>query len=329
MPGDDEAASYADMSLVLLLGLLWGMTFALNKLALATIPPLTLVAARLCLASVMLWLVVWLGGRRVPLRWNVVPTLIVQGSLACLIPYTLIAFGQQSVDSALAAILNSTTPLFVCLIGLAWLPRGQLAAGKWLGVALGLGGAVLIAGVGALGGIGRSTVGQAAILIAAVSSAIGVFYGRRLGEVAPEVAAAGTLTFAALLLVPLALSLEAPLSVTPSWLSAAALVANAVAATGLGFVVYFRLLRTVGSVRTASVSYLKPAVGVLLGWTLMAEPVTWKTVLGLFAIVIGVAIINKSSRPPARSLLPQNAGPDATDGVRLAADAPLAARPAP
>src|SRR5262249_35648800 len=109
-----------EIGLLGLLGLLWGMPYGLNKIALATIPPVTLVATRVGLAAALLWIVVLLMGCKIPGRRDFFGRLFVQGCVGCAIPYTLIAIGQQSVDSALAAILNSTTPIFVFLISLAW-----------------------------------------------------------------------------------------------------------------------------------------------------------------------------------------------------------------
>jgi drug/metabolite transporter (DMT)-like permease len=286
----DETAGPFEFFLLLLLGVLWGIPYALTKIALTTIPPITMVAARVSLAAVSLWIVVWLVGGQKPKSWHYMPQLFVQGGFACLIPYTLIALGQQSVDSSLAAILNSTAPLFVCLIGWIWSPHEKLGRGKWFGAALGLCGVVLIMGVGSLS---RVTAGQSLVLAATCSSAIGVIYGRRLHEITPEFAAAGTLTSAAIILVPFSFCMETPLRILPSWISIGALAANAIIATALGFIVYFRLLRTIGSVSTASVGYLKPAIGVLIGSALMTEPVTWKTGIGLAAILTGVAFINK------------------------------------
>ena len=120
---------------------------------------------------------------------------------------------------------------------------------------------------------------------------------------APEIAAAGTLTAAAVVLVPLCFIVEAPLNSAPSAASLAALLVNAVVATALGFVVYFRLIRTIGSMGTASVGYLKPAVGVLIGCVLMGESLTWTTGAGLIAILIGVAAINQTRLPKTLSCL--------------------------
>jgi drug/metabolite transporter (DMT)-like permease len=289
-----KTAGPLEIGLLLLLGLLWGMPYALTKIALATIPPVTLVAARVLLAAGVLWVIVLFMGCKMPTRRDFVARLFIQGCVACVIPYTLIAFGQQSVDSALAGILNSTTPLFVCLISFVWTRHEPLTVARLFGVTLGLGGVVMIAGATALVGLGREIAGQLAIILATLSSAASAIHGRRFAAVAPEIAAAGTLTSAAVVLVPLSFFMETPLNFAPSAASLAALLANAVVATALGFVVYFHLIRTIGSMGTASVGYLKPAVGVLIGCALMGESLTWTAAGGLIAILIGVAAINQN-----------------------------------
>jgi drug/metabolite transporter (DMT)-like permease len=156
----------------------------------------------------------------------------------------------------------------------------------------------MIAGASALLGLGRETAGQAAILLATFASAVSVIYGRRFADVAPEVVAAGMLTCAAVMLVPLCLLLEAPWHTAPSAASLTALAANAVVATAFGFVIYFRLIRTIGSMGTASIGYLKPGVGVLIGCALMGEPLTRTMAIGLLAILFGVAAINGKASVP-------------------------------
>ena len=286
-----------EFGLLLLLGALWGIPYALTKIALETIPPITLTAARVSLAAMVLWIVAFLLARKVPKRWDFARHVFFQGGL-CVISYTLIAFGQQTVDSALAAILNSSTPLFVCLISLLWTHHEPITIGRLSGALIGLGGVVMIAGASALHGLGQETVGQAAIVVATLSSAVGVIYGRRFADVAPEVVAAGMLTCAAAVLIPLSLVVEAPWHTAPSVASLAALGVNAVVATAFGFAIYFHLIRTIGSMATASTSYLKPGIGVLIGCTLMGEPLTWTLGLGLLAILFGVAAINEKASIP-------------------------------
>jgi drug/metabolite transporter (DMT)-like permease len=298
MQAQNHRVPASEFVLVLLLGLLWGSPYALTKIALGSIPPVTLVAARVLLAAGVLWLVVVMRRQRVPMDRRFAAHVFLQGILCCVIPYTLITYGQQTVESSLAAILNSTIPLIVFLISVLWTHYEPITARRLFGVFIGFGGVVLLIGVNAFSPIDQHLVGQAAIMLATISSAISVIYGRRFESVPPEVVAAGMLTAAAAVLVPIALVLESPWRISPSMPSLAALALNAVVATGFGFTLYFRLIRTIGSMSTASTSYLKPAVGVLIGSAFLGEPVTWFTIGGLVAILIGVAAINSS--PPAQ-----------------------------
>lgn len=290
----DKKSGPFEFTLLLLLGFLWGIPYALTKISLTTIPPLTLVAARVAIAAIALWLIVFSQGAKVPTQRWLVGRLFVQACIGCIIPYTLIAVGQQSVHSALAAILNSTGPLFVCLINLMWVQREPETFGRLIGIGIGLGGVIFIAGASALLDLGRTTLGQLAIISATFSSAVAVVHGRRFAAIAPEVAAAGTLTWGAVMLVPICFLFESPLSSKPAAGAIIALLVNAIAATAIGFVVYFRLIQTVGSTSTASVGYLKPAVGVLIGCAFLGEALTWTAVTGLAAILLGVAIINQA-----------------------------------
>ena len=291
-----------EFALLILLGVLWGAPYALTKISLQTIPPLTLVAARVAIAAIALWIVTIALKAKVPTQRYLIARLFIQGCIGCAIPYTLITFGQESVNSALAAILNSTGPLFVCLITLMGKRRESQTFGRLIGIGVGLAGVVLISGASALLGLGRTTDGQLAIILATFSSAVAVIHGRRFAPIAPEVAAAGTLTWAAVVMTPLCFLFESPLSSKPVTSAFVALVLNAIAATAIGFVIYFRLIRTVGSMSTASVGYLKPAVGMLIGCTFMGEPLTWTAIVGLAAILLGVGIIHQtdSSRSPTR-----------------------------
>ena len=134
-------------------------------------------------------------------------------------------------------------------------------------------------------------------------SAASIIHGRRFADVAPAITAAGTLISAALVLVPLCLVVETPLHCAPSVASLVALAVNGIVATALGSIVYFRLIQTIGGVRTASAGYLKPAIGVFVGGTLMGESLTWSSMAGLMTILLGVSVINRERWSGASSWL--------------------------
>jgi len=293
MPGQHHPLPLREIGLLFVLGALWGIPFALTKVSLESIPPVTLTAARVSLAAATLWAVVFFLKREVPARPGFFVRLLLQGTVGCAIPYMFIAWGQRSVESGLAAILNSSTPLFVYLISALWTHHESTTIGRLAGAVIGLGGVVLVVGANTLFFARGELIGQAAILLATLSSAISVIHGRRFTGIAAEVVAAGTLTGAALMLVPLSLLVDVPWHLAPTGRSLAALIVNAIVVTAIGFVLYFRLIRTIGSMSTASTSYLKPAVSVLIGCTLLGEPFTPTLALGLAAVLFGIAVINE------------------------------------
>jgi drug/metabolite transporter (DMT)-like permease len=276
------------------LAILWGAPFGLTKIGLETITPITLVAARVTIAAVVLWTIVLvIRGRDLPRRPGLAGELFAHGCLNCVVPYTLIAWGQQTVESSLATVLNSVAPIFVWLITWGWTRHEPITPARLLGIAAGLAGVISVVGIGGLKSFGQDLAGQMAILLATLSLALAVTYGRRFADIPPEVTAAGMLAWSAVVLVPLCVLLERPLSLVPSTQSLVALLINAVFSTALGFILYFRLVRTVGPMGTSSVGYLKTAVGVLIGCALLGEVFTPPLAVGLVGIAIGVVAINR------------------------------------
>lgn len=297
MARDRNLNFFVEMLLLVLLGVLWGMPYALTKIALVSIPATTMVAARVSLAALSLWILVLATGQKLPRDRYTVMRLCVQGLIGCAVPYVLIAIGQTTVESAVASILNSTGPLFVCAIGLLLPGREMPSLGRSVGITLGLGGVVIVTGIGTNGGFGHATFGQGAILVATLSSAVAAIHARRFISIAPEVVAAATLTSAAIFLIPAAVVLDPPVTHVPPLSAMIALIVNAILATALGFVVYFRLIRTLGAIGTVSVGYLRPAIGVLIGCVLLGERLTSAAVGGLVVILIGVTFINLDTTP--------------------------------
>ena len=281
-----------ELAFLALLASLWGSSYLFIRVALESIPPLTLIAIRVTIAFVLLVTVMhWRGLRfpRDPRTWR---RLLVQSTSISICAWSVLAWGQQYVDSGVAAVLNSTSPVFVILITLV---LGNRVAQGWRGIAgaaLGLAGVVMIVGVDALAGLGQQVVAQAAILFGAVLYGGAALYGRRLADLAPTAAAAGTMLWACLVLVPASFVLEDPLSLAPTPRSLAAATALGLACTGIALLIYFRLIRTLGSLGVASQAYLRAGVGVLLGVLILGESISPVVGLGLAIAVLGVALIN-------------------------------------
>lgn len=281
-----------ELFLLGLLACIWGSSYLFIKLAVASIPPVSLIAMRVGIAAVFLLAVMRLQGERLPKDAATWRMLLVQAFLNSIASWTLLAWGQQYVDSGLAGVLTSTSPIFVFLITLLITRHEAVTGWKLGGAALGLAGVALIMGGPALGGLGRESAAQAALLAGAFLYGCGAIYGRRLAHLSPTVASAGTMIWASLWLVPLSVVVDRPWNLQPSTNSLLAALTLAILCTGCALILYFRLARTLGSMGVASQSYLRAGVSVLLGMVVLGEHVAPAVGLGLLAIILGVAAIN-------------------------------------
>src|ERR1700738_3098526 len=152
-----------ELALLLLLATLWGGSYTFIKLGVATIPPVSLIAARTAIAGALLLAVMRVRGVRLPRDAATWRRFLFQACLNSVIPWTLIAWGERSLDAGLATILNSTSPIFAFFLTLA-IPRHEEASfQKLLGVVAGLAGICLIVGVQAFRGFGEQAVAQLAV----------------------------------------------------------------------------------------------------------------------------------------------------------------------
>jgi drug/metabolite transporter (DMT)-like permease len=278
------------------LALLWGSSYLLIKIAVAEIPPITLIAVRVTIAAAFLLAVMSWRGESLPRDAKTWRMLFVQAVLNSIAAWTLLAWGQQYVDSGLASVLNSTSPIFVFFITLLFTGHEAVNFRKLLGACLGVTGVVLIVGFDALNGLGQQVAGQLAVLAGALLYAGAAIYGRKFAYLPATVTAAGTMLWAAICLVPASLFLERPWVLEPSGKAISAALTLGVLCTGIALLIYFRLVKTLGSMGVASQAYLRASVGVMLGVVFLGEQVTLVVGIGLCAAIFGVAAINMPSR---------------------------------
>ncbi|MEM1313123.1 MAG: EamA family transporter [Pseudomonadota bacterium] len=298
--GSGARAGGADLrvewALLALLALLWGSSYLFLKIAVTELPPLTLIALRVSGAAAFLLLVMALRGERLPRRRADWGLLFVQSLLNATLAWTLLAWGQRHVEAGLASVLNSTSPIFVFLFTALITRHEPAPPRKLLGALLGLTGVGLIVGLDALEGLGRGVLAQLACLASAMLYAAAAIWGRRFGHLSATATAAGTMLCAAGALVPAALLLEAPWRLSPSAAALGAAAALSILCTGVALLIYFRLVRTLGSLGVASQAYLRAGVGVALGMVVLGEAFSAVTGLGLIAAMLGVALINWPAR---------------------------------
>jgi drug/metabolite transporter (DMT)-like permease len=282
-------------ALVVLLALLWGSAYPLTKIAVETLAPLTVAAARALLGGALLLAV--LGPRwRLLLQPGNPKALLTQGFFNCILPWTLVAWASRIIDSGLATILNSLSPIFIFILTWAITRHEAATPRKFVGVALGIAGVLVIIGVDALSGLGGHTMAEIACVVGSISYAIAALIGRRFDRMSPLVPAAGSVLMATLVLIPLALAVDRPWTIEPSARSMLALAGLAIFSTGAAFIVYFRLLSTIGSIATSSQAYLRIVVGVGLGVVFLGERLSASTMAGLLLVVGGVVAMTLPKR---------------------------------
>ena len=282
-----------EIALLLLLSLIWGGSFTLIKVAIVTIPPFTMVAARVTIAAVVLALVAMAQGHALPRQKQMWGALFVQGLLQSALPFTLISWGEMHIGSGLAGVLNATPPMFVLAIAMmTGHGRQTISAQKIAGVGLGLAGVAVTIGTDALSGSGEAgPLAQLAVLGASLSYALAPIWGQRFSGTPAIVTAAGAMTCAATLMLPAAIVVDRPWTLAPPPHAIAAVLGLAIVCTAVAMTIYFRLIRTLGPLGTTSGSYLRAGFAVALGTVWLGEGLTSSSLVGMTLIVAGVMAV--------------------------------------
>lgn len=284
-----------EWALLVSLSILWGGSFFFAKVAVEALPPLTLVLLRVALGAAVLGAVMAAMGVPVPRGARVWAAFCVLALLNNVVPFTLFFWGQTIIAAGLAAILNATTPLFTVLAAHVFTEDERITPAKLAGVAVGLLGVVVLVGPQALGGLNRAVWAELACLAGAVSFALAGIFGRRFARmrVAPLATSFGQLAMASVLTLPLALLIDdADALARASMAVWAAVAALAVLSTALGYIIYFRLLATVGATNVLLVTLLVPVSAILLGALVLSERLSLNAFAGMGLIGLGLALID-------------------------------------
>lgn len=313
LPALQPRARRDDVLALLALTLIWGSAFALIKLAVDDIPPLSLAAGRILLGALVLLAVqAAIGPPLTALlfpprgaRWR---QFLILGMLGNGIPFVLIGYGETRIGSGLAAILIGTMPLFTLLLAHIFAVERGLPRRAWAGIGLGFVGLIVLIGPAALAdlraGAGVEVAAQLAIVLAGASYAATAIYGRVLSLAMPvSLIAAGSMTASALVMAPLALVIDQPWRLSPGAGAVVAVVMLGFGATALASLIYFRLLRSAGPTFASLVNYLIPAFGFALGVLWLAEPVSPREIVALILILLAIGLVRAK---PAVAPAPQN-----------------------
>jgi len=288
-----------ELALLLALATLWGASYTFIKLGVATIPPVTLIAARTLIAGAILIALLRARGLTLPRDAATWRRFMFQACLNSVVPFTLIAWAERDVDAGLATILNSTSPIFTFLLTAAITRHEAATARKLIGVIAGIIGTAIIVGTQARDGLGREVWAQIAIVAATICYAGAAIFGRGFKGLDPMMPAAGSMLCGAVILVPASLVLDRPWTLAPSASSLAALLGLSLFSTALAFVIYFRLVQTLGSVGTTSQAYLRVPIGVGIGALFLGEGLAPSAWAGMLCVLVGVAAMTIPARKAA------------------------------
>ncbi len=293
------ARTAINLALLVLLATLWGAAYTLVKIGVETIPPLTFISGRTLIAGAILLAIMRLRGIAMPRDPAVWKRFMIQACLNSVFPFTLIAWAERHVGAGLATILGSNAPIFAFLLALLFVRHERPTVRQSFGVVAGLTGICLVVGVDALNGLGQDVLAQLALVLSAVLFGAAALFGRNFNGLDPMVPAAGSMICGAVVLTPLALVVDHPWTLTPSAASVMALIALAVFSTALAFVIYFRLIQTLGSVGTTAQAYLRVPLGVGLGVVFLGETLSPTVWIGLVCVVAGIAAMTIPKRTAA------------------------------
>lgn len=283
--------------LLALLGMIWGGSFFFARIAVAHVPPATLVLLRVGIAALALH--VYIAGRfdiyaTLHARWR---EFLLLGLVNNAVPHMLIFLGQTQIGAGLASILNATTPIFTVLIANGMTADEKLSPEKIAGCLIGFLGTAVLIGPRALapfaGDGGPPLWALVLPVLAAASYGLAATYGKRFRGVAPPVIAAGQLSASTLLMLPVSLMLDSPWQLALPPLSAIlAVLALALLSTAYGYILFFRIMAAAGATNTSLVTLLVPPSAILSGMLFLGERLTPLGILGMVLVLLGLVVLD-------------------------------------
>ena len=285
-------------ALLLVLVALWGTSFMFTAISVATVDPVSVVFYRLALGAIVLSLVVYARGDRLPLAWRAWAGFAIMAVAGNALPFFLIAWGQQSVDSGVAGMIMAVMPLLTMILAHYCVEGETLTRYKLLGFGLGITGVTLLLGP-VFGGGGREFQGGLAIFTAASCYAVNSILIKRLPRFGPMAGACGLLIMASLIMFPFWLA-AVPEEQVISRDSMLSVVWLGIGPTGIATLVLFAVIDRAGPTFLSTINYLIPVVAFLCGAWLLSEAVTWMHFAALATILGGIAITRYRANPVPR-----------------------------
>ena len=278
--------------LLIILSTVWGGSFFFFEVALQTLPPFTVVLGRVSLAAVALLTIARLRGEWMPFSALIARRYLLLGAISNAMPFSFIVWGQTQIPSGLASIINAMTPIWAVLIGLLIGSAERMTPAKGIGVGLGFCGVAVLMGPDLLRELDPYSLGQLSVLGATICYGFAVHYGRQFGDTPALVNAAYMLTAASVWLLPVAVIVDQPWTLSPGITGWGALLGLSLVCTAFAYLLYFRILASAGATNMSLVTFLAPVSAISLGALLLGERLGPTAFAGMGILFLGLAIID-------------------------------------
>ena len=283
-----------DYSLLIFLAIIWASAFFNIKIATDSFGPITIAFIRVLLGSIPLIILCFYKKIKIEVFSKDWPWFASIGFVNMVFPFFLIAYGIKEVQSNLAAILMSTSPLTSTLLAHFFIKEEKINILKIVGVLIGFAGIVYLFSDNFL--INENNIFSAlCILIGSLGYVVGGILTLKISHKKNENVTASILIWATIILLPICFYFEQPWNYNPSLTSLISITYLGIIATGLAWVLRFKVLKDNGLVFQSQVAYLIPIFGVMLGYIFLKEIITIKVLVALLAIVIGIYFVKKST----------------------------------
>jgi len=279
-----------DWTRLIILSLLWGGSYTWIELALIELDPMMIVFYRVLISSIFLILICKVLSLTFKIEKKIFIFLFFMSLTNNVIPFNLMAWGQQEITASVGSILNATTPLFTVIIANYW-PNGEKATlNRIFGVIIGFCGVILLMGL-SIHDIDNSIIGQGAILLAAISYAISALIGKEIKKIHPAISATYMLSISSVVLLPIILLSGNELIPQASKQSMIAILGLAIFSTSLAYLIFYKLIENIGS-NVMLVTLLMPVSAILLSIIILNEAINTTQIIGLILILTGLILVD-------------------------------------
>lgn len=291
---EDFKDRYLDLFLLLVLGAVWGSSYLFIKVGVAEVPPLTFVTARLALGAVIMWVLLRILGYSVPRDRALWAAYAVMGLLSGALPYSLITWGEKYIPSGLAALLQSTTPVFTVILAHFFIHDERMTPASILGIVIGFVGVGILMIPDLRRGLQANLLGQLAVVASSICYAAATIFARnRLRGQPALVSTMGQLTTGAIFMLPFALLVERPFSLSPSLAAVGSWLGLTLLGTVVAYVIYYTLIERASATFVSTVTYIVPVNGLILGALVLGEALHLTLLLSLGFILAGVLLVRR------------------------------------